>query len=155
MGTGGPASPGYAHAPYFSSQKGAFPANLQEKRSTAQAPSPIQQTALKQGGVSILPRGAVQHRPSVRAQQLPTSHTCCTHQFPARGTSQIFPWFLSHLGFFVPRTSSSLTPGSFHTAPASSVDASAQNEAAPAPSATAGLRQAGKSTFPAMDEATG
>lgn len=36
-------------------------------------------TALTQGGVSVIARGAVQHRPSVRAQQLPTSHTHLTH----------------------------------------------------------------------------
>lgn len=35
-------------------------------------------------------------------------------QLPARGTSQIFPWFLNHLGFFVPRTSSSLSTPLVH-----------------------------------------
>lgn len=154
MGTGGPSSPGYTHTPYFSSQQGAFPANLQDK-STAQAP-------FQSSSHCSNPRRSFCHCTwGCAAQTLCTcpatpnlTHPPHTH-LPARGTSQILPWFLSHLGFFVPRTSSSLTPAGFHTAPASSVDAPAENGAVPALSATAALGQAGKSTFPAVDEATG
>lgn len=108
------------------------PPNLQEKSNTAQAPS----------------------QPSS-----PWSMPSLTHPLhtPAPSTGNLpNPWILSYLGFFVPRTSSSLTPSSFHPAPASSVDAPAQNGAVPAPSAAAAaLRQAWKSRFPAEDEATG
>lgn len=54
-------------------------------------------------------------------------------------------WFLCAQDILLP----------LHATPASFVDASAENGAVPALSATAGLGQAGESTFPAVDGATG
>lgn len=42
----GTSSPGYTHAPYFSSQKGASPANLQEKKQHSTGTLPAQQSLL-------------------------------------------------------------------------------------------------------------
>lgn len=112
MGTGGPSSPEYIHTPYLSSQKGHSQQIFRKKAPQHRHPSnPV--TALTQGGVSVIPHGAVQHRPSdVPSNSQP--HTPTAHTAPSTGTSQILPWFLNHLGFFVPRTSSSLSTPLLH-----------------------------------------
>lgn len=95
-GTRGPLGPGYAQAPHFSSQKGVFPANLQEKSNTAQAP------LHSSSHCSNPQRSFYRATCGCAAQTLctcPATPTRCTPQLPAWGASQIFPWFLSHLSF--------------------------------------------------------